>query len=307
MVHKELITDDSGENGDPFNFSKLEEGETGEEKEFVITPDTKIDEIETNVIEYLKNDLSLNSNLLIYVLKKKTPEELESIFNTPEVDELGEDCISEVKERIENLEVLEKEHFTFLVPIDKWEDGKIELPKNEEADYIAPSDLTAILKQPVIYNYSKETDGRNSDTDDYVVFDEEWVGKEIRHFPWSKELLRTAEEIKEKFGYHLPKSWKPIVEGLREQLNKEGKDGSDNKQVSTALRERLRLALSGGCVWGDLANVGESGTFWSASGRSASYAEFLNIFSSGVFSPVDFGDRDTGLSVRLVRSKNDKE
>ncbi len=305
-------TNKSGEgNGDPLGFSKL--GEMDEKKEYVITKETKINEIEGNLEKYLENDLDLESNLLTYALKEKleeNPEELKKIFVSPNVKgklkEKGAEHIAQMIERIRNLEVIEKEHYTFLIPIDKWEEGKIELPKNKEADYIAPSDLTAILKQPVTHNFNKETDGRSSNTKDYVVYGEDWVGKEIHHFPNSKELLGANEEIEERFGYHLPEDWGPIRDGIRDQLNEEGRDGNDFSERERVYEERLRLAKSGYVREGDLKFVGEGCCFLIA-GRNPNTGNGYDWkFGSSSFVSASTYACD-GESVRLVRSKNDEE
>ncbi|MBR3368524.1 hypothetical protein IKG45_01890 [Candidatus Saccharibacteria bacterium] len=287
--------------------------EYAKEKGYIF-PDTKIDEIEENISKYLVNDLDLNSNLLTFALKKKleeSPEELKKVFVSPDVEEKlkekGAEHIAQMRERIKNLETIETEHYTFLVPIDKWEEGKIELPENNEGDYIAPGDLTAILKQPVNYSVEYETDGRVFDWRGEVeVYGENWVGKEVHHFPLGKELLGVNEEIKERFGYHLPESWKPIVGGLKDQLNKEGRDGSDDEEISLALRERLRLTFSGYVREGVLKYVGEVGFFWSATENDEGHAWQFEI-SDFVAHQNEYGVHSHGSLVRMVRNKEDKE
>ena len=277
-----------------------------------IIPETTVDDIEGNLEKYLGNDIDLKSNLLVYILKKKlegSPEELRKVFMSEnmkeKLKELGPDHIRYMGERIKNLEVFEIENYTFMLPKDQWEKGKIELPENEEGKYLALSDFTAILKQPVNYNWEEETDGRAGDAS-YVVYDEKWVGKEIRHFPWSKELFEAEERLLKPNGYSIPKSWKSIVEGLKEQLaGEQGVDDSeiDDSDISSALRERLELAFSG-CVWQSDLRVGAYGNFWSATEKSEDEAFYLNFTSDAVDPENGYYRRSNAQSVRCVASES---
>ena len=90
-------------------------------------------------------------------------------------------------------------HFEFRVPIDEWNENKKVLPEGAGAKFIAPSDLTATLLEPFYYDPSYETDGR-TDWRPALVYDEKWVGKEIRLFPWCKELFEFLGWLRKKHG-----------------------------------------------------------------------------------------------------------
>ena len=296
-----------------------EQDESEDNSESLITLDTTIDRVRANLAEYLKSDKTLESHLLVYALKEKmgllndNPEKL----SLKELEELCKDIIPEaikdktlpklaylhnVAERIKNLEVLETKSYIFMLPKDKWNEGKIKLPNPENnpdtPEHIAPTDLTAILKEPVYYDWNYETDGRNTDNPS-LVYDEKWVGKEIRHFPWSKELIREANEnLLKPNGYHIPESWEPTVNSLTAELVRErdiSPDDIRDSEISTALRERLGLA-----VWrGDPKRAGEIGSFWSSSERSEVYAYCFHFDFDEVY-PESIDNRDCTFSVRCV-------
>lgn len=196
-------------------------------------------------------------------------------------------------------------HFEFRVPIDEWNEKKIPLPEGAGAQFIAPSDLTAILLEPFYYDWSYETDGRMTDGLT-LVYDEEWVGKEIRHFPWCKELLEFLDCLKKQYGWTITESWKPIVDGLRSlQIRKKIRKGGvvAPEEVlgydPSALWEAFDLAFSGCVIEGELRYVGGSGCFWSASEESACRAWYLNFDSRHVY-PTDYDYRYVAQSVRCV-------
>ena len=249
--------------------------ENPEKIDWNITPETTISNIESHPLPFLEQALRdhnanskinpvtgeriidteiIKSNMLVYVLKRIQETDIEKfdeIMEEPSiVEQLGKEpgLRDRLEDRIENLEYLETESYIFLLPKDQWDEKKIILPKNEEADYIAPADLTAILKAPVTYDWSREIgkEGYNAD----VVYDASWVGREIRHFPWSAELFKAEDELLKPNGYHIPKSWEPIVNGIVRRLGLKvtGKpyqqnDGAD--KISLDLRESLGVMLSG--------------------------------------------------------------
>ncbi|MDO5474964.1 MAG: hypothetical protein Q4F61_01085, partial [Candidatus Saccharibacteria bacterium] len=172
---------------------------------------------------------------------------------------------------------------------------KIPLPEGAGAQFIAPSDLTAILLEPFYYDWNYETDGRiplwlaykyklsagNASClgePPFLVYGEEWVGKEIRHFPWCKELLEFLDCLKKQYGWTIAESWGPIVYSLTAELARErGVSLEDirGSQKSLALRGRFDLAFSG-YVWkGNLWHVDSCGCFWSATEFSADDAGFF--------------------------------
>lgn len=275
------------------------------ETESPLSPDVTIDQVRDNLEQYLKDDLRLESNLLTYALKEKLAdaqdqddiiEALKDIYAPilPNKMEHRNLYFSIIAERIKNLETYETENYIFMLPKDKWEEGKIALPENAEATYIVPNDLTAILKTPVDYDCNYETDGRITD-DLYIVYDERWIGKEIRHFPWSKELFQAESAIMKPNGYHIPKSWLPITKALEQQYHL-----TSEEELSEILRSKLNLAFSG-CVWeGDLDYVGYYGYFWSASEESARYAYCLRFNADGVGPEGSYVTRSVARSVRCV-------
>ncbi|MBQ6313260.1 hypothetical protein IJI29_00090 [Candidatus Saccharibacteria bacterium] len=196
-------------------------------------------------------------------------------------------------------------HFEFRVPIDEWNEKKIPLPEGAGAQFIAPSNLTAILLEPFYYDWSYETDGQVT-YDPTLVYDEKWVGKEIRHFPWCKELFEFLDCLKKQYGWTITESWIPIVGGLPSPLldDKIRKGGVVAPEEvffidPFALPERFGLAFSG-YVWkGDLRRVGERGSFWSASEYLADSARNL-YFDSGSVVPEDWSRRCAAASVRCV-------
>ena len=266
----------------------------------IINENTTLDKIEDNLEKYLKNNFDLSSNMLVYVLKQqqeKSPDKLTRIFTNLS---LSQDKVGEIMERVKNLETYETKNYIFMLPKDKWNEGRIKLPEGDnqselDPKFIAPSDLTAILKQPVDYDYSYETDGQMTDDDPSMVYNEKWVGKEIRHFPWTKELLKTNEEFLKPNGFHIPtgEDWIQIYDNLK------AKYGDYSIAISTALREDLNLAFSGGVWKGDLEDVGDDGYFWSASELSANYARCLS-FNSVDVNPEDWDYRVSANSVRCA-------
>ncbi|MBR5939014.1 hypothetical protein IKZ77_00465 [Candidatus Saccharibacteria bacterium] len=194
-------------------------------------------------------------------------------------------------------------HFEFRVPIDEWNEKKIPLPEGAEAQFIAPSDLTAILLEPFYYDWSYETDGQITGEPPALVYGEEWVGKEICHFPRCKELFEFLDWLKKEYGWTITKSWRPTVDSLTAELARERGVSPENiwgySEKTLALRERLGLAFSG-YVWeGDLKRVGSFGCFWSASESLADSARCL-FFDSGYVDPESWDYRNYAQSVRCV-------
>lgn len=303
-----------------------------------ITPETTVDNIRSNFETYLLEDIELSSNLLTFILKTelgRMNQEPQGSFNEDDIirflvsrsvtagsgaisdrmsaagkaivdriNELGGmGRISQMAERINNLETLETKNYVFMLPRDQWDKKKIELPENTEGTHIAPADLTAILKAPVEYDWNYETDGKGTD-EPTLVYGPDWVGREVKHFPWSKELFEAEDQLLEPNGYHIPKSWQPIVDGIATQLGIETTGGiywyaDGGSTISSALRDRFNLTFSG-FVWeGKPHNAGSSGCFWSSSEDSASYAFYLN-FNNGGVDPELSDSRSDAQSVRCV-------
>ena len=190
------------------------------------------------------------------------------------------------------------------------------MPPNTEATHIAPTDLTAILKAPVTYDWSREIgkEGYNAD----VVYDASWVGREIRHFPWSAELFKAEDELLKPNGYHIPKSWEPIVNGIVRRLGLKvtGKpyqqnDGAD--KISLDLRESLGVMLSGYInvhtiedrfyneeKLSRLENVDGWGSFWSTAKSESPGGAYSLFFNTVMVNPKAHDRRSHALSVRCV-------
>ena len=299
--------------------------ETPEKIDWNITSETTISNIESHPLPFLEQALRdysskehdpndtevIKSNMLVYVLKRIQETDIEKfdgIMEDPSiVEQLGKEpgLRDRLEDRIENLEYLETENYIFLLPKDQWDEKRIALPPNTEATHIAPADLTAILKAPVYYDWNKETNGGKKDIPT-LVYDEDWVGREIRHFPWSIELFEAEDKLLKPNGYYIPKSWQPIVDGIATQLgmNATGgaylSDGGGDK-TSTALRNKFNLSFSG-YVWiGKVLDgkVDEKGYFWSAAVCSAVDAYCLYSGEDHVV-PKDDGNRAYAQSVRCV-------
>lgn len=296
-----------------------DESELEPESEIIITPDTTIDEVRNNLEQYLKADPKLDSNLVVYALKeqlKLLPNQTDNpdIFNQlgiqvngPSSDNmtiirsLEELCknivpdslrdktlprlayLHKIAERVKNLEVLETENYIFMLPKDKWEEDKIRLPNPEydpsAPEFVAPRNLTAILKSPVYYDWGYETDYQSGKNTLEWVYDESWIGKEIHHFPWSKELIEEADEkLLKPNGFTIPIEWKPVVDSLKSQLAKE--QGVlplhvPDSDLIVALRDRLHMTFSGNVYKGLLDNVGSIGVFWSKFGYADLPSRYL--------------------------------
>ena len=307
-LDRPIETLDTYNNEDPriTEFRKKYDAKYAAEMGYII-PDTTIADIEGNLEKYLGNDLGLASNLLVYVLKKQlktTPENVRRAFGSSSIRkklaELGTDYVQAMVERVRSLEIFETENYAFMLPRDQWS-KRIDLPNDPENRSLAPSDLTAILKHSVSYNYDQESDGRSSwGTSD--VYDESWVGREIRHFPWSKELFEAEDKLLKPHGYSIPKSWRPIVDGLKQQIATEkgiDQDEVSGRELSSALREKLGLTFAGWLFAGRRRRVGGYGCFWSASEESAKLACCLD-FGSSLVLPGYYEDRAYAQSVRCV-------
>ena len=312
-------------NSQSVGFKVVSAMETPEKIDWNITPETTISNIESHPLPFLEQALRdysskehdpndtevIKSNMLVYVLKRIQETDIEKfdeIMEDPSiVEQLGKEpgLRDRLESRIENLEYLETENYIFLLPKDQWDEKKIMLPKNEEADYIAPTNLTAILKAPVIYDWNKETNGEIKKLS--TVYGEDWVGREIRHFPCSIELFEAEEKLLKPNGYHIPKSWEPIVSRIAERIGLHlngniyvnSNNANGEKELSSALRDEkgLNLAFSG-YVWaGKLKNVGKIGFFWSATAAGGAYGLGFN---EGAVTPENYDDRSGAQSVRCV-------
>lgn len=250
-------------------FKKKYGAEYAAEMGYII-PDTTVTDIEGNLVKYLENDLDLSSNLLVYVLKRQlraAPETVRGVFGSPSIRhrlaELGTNYVHTMVERVRSLETFETDNYVFMLPQDQWS-KRINLPNDPEKRALVPSDLTAILKSPVTYDYAQESDGRST-LSPTTVYDESWVGREIRHFPWSKELFEAEDRLLKPHGYSIPKSWKTIIDGLRQQIATEqgaSKEQISDSTISSALRDRFGLTFAGwvsGGLRGALARSAVSG------------------------------------------------
>lgn len=272
-----------------------------------IIPDTKITDIEGNLVEYIKGDPGLTSNLLTYAIKKGAGEKCgQGDGGTTRVaiceflHELGIEPTNEMLERIENLETYETQSYVFLLPKDQWTSEKIELPEDSGYRYIAPGDLTAVLKKSVAYDWKYETDGEE---DGWIeVYDASWVGREIRHFPWSKEVFEAEEHLIKPEGYEIPQSWRPVLDAVRRRLAAErGVKAADisERELRQGLTEQLKLSL-GGCVHsGTVRNAGSRGYWWTSTVYSATTARNMALYSS-VASSVESSYRYRGFSLRCL-------
>lgn len=176
---------------------------------------------------------------------------------------------------IQRIVAYRTKHFEFRVPVDEWNEKKIPLPEGAGAQFIAPSDLTAILLEPFYYDWSYETDGQMTDGPT-LVYDEEWVGKEIRHFPWCKELLEFLNWLKKEHGWYIIASWIPFYKATVRYF---GNIGAILK-ANHAFRTYYNLELSGFVQNGNLMEAGKWGHFRSASELSAAgKADNLHISS----------------------------
>lgn len=260
---------------------------------------TKISDVNENLERYLKNDLDLSSNLMTYVLKKQfetEPEKVQEMFSR-----VNPDHVSEMMERLRNFETLETEHFVFMLPKDRWDKNKIELPENEEGRFVAPENLTAILKTPMNYDWKYETNGeRNAEIS--LIFGEKYVGREVRHFPFCKELFLAEEKLLEPNGYHIPKDWKEITNSIKNKIANEKQISSDeekNKDTIDALIRELNIPLDG--HFSDiLFHVGLFGYYWSSVVNNSTSAYVLCFTANGDLYPPYSVNRANGFSVRCV-------
>ena len=183
--------------------------------------------------------------------------------------------------------------------IEEWNRAKIPLSEGAGAKFIAPKNLVVRLKEPFYYDWEYETDGRIDRREPTLVYGKDWVGKNIEHFPYCKELLEINEKLKQ-YGWRIPVSWSPIVDALRAQLVEEEKmDDISREELSIALQNRL-LLTRGGRVWeGDLTRVSKFGHYWPASREFADGAFALWFSSDNVCLDYDVIGC-CALSVRCV-------
>ena len=272
-----------------FDEHMKEDSENGEKNEkFLITSDTTLNEIEGNIESYLRNDPNLNSNLLVYALKQKTPEELNSIFEAPTVRGPDEEHIAEMRERIKNFETYETENYVFMLPKDKWEEGKTNIPDDPEGRFIVSENLTAVVKQPFLNQENK------------VVYNRDDVGKEVCFFEWDKELLNAKKNLLELNGYTIPE-WSSIIKKVGDEIGSFPMMGDvgcriDGDRELALWEEKLGLNRpgirfqNGDEVYG----VGEKGEYWSDEKNNASVLDFRYEKKNGSLTDSLYGDRGTG-------------
>ena len=263
-----------------------------------------IDEVRNNLEKYLEDDPGLDSNLLTFALKERVikqlakigklnqGETLSSITSTVQLQDIIEilkdiyvPILSKIEgdtsnhaviltilaERVKNLETYETKHYIFMLPKDKWDDNRIPLPPNDEGTHIAPTDLTAILKEPVRYDWGEETNGEVTKDPFHnelatLVYDENWVGQEIRHFPWCKELFGEEganEKLLKSNGYHVPKEWGEIIDAIKNQCRQENGINPSNKDFTKILVNNFGLESNGQIVGASFV-ARSNGFFWSS-------------------------------------------
>lgn len=217
-----------------------------EKKRFTINEETKISDIESNIAKYLewslKSEKPLESNLLMYSLKKLYEEDIEKFDNimaTPAIAESLKDAKLQdtLNERIEKLEYFDTPDYTFLVPIDQWNENAKILPANRDGIRAIMPKLTAILKQPV-----------NLRDKNMVIYDEKWVGKEIEHFPPCRDLAELEKKIQDTIDDHLciPRDWYGIVNSVRNDLAQKGLcSPNDFNSIGDALVKTFDFTYSG--------------------------------------------------------------
>ena len=210
---------------------------------------------------------------------------LERVFSSsPALQEklsgLPEDHLAKLAERIKNLEIYETNNYVFMLPKDKWEEDKTKLPPNDEATFIAPNNLTAILKAPV-----------------EPVYGEEWVGKEIHHFPWSEELLEANEALLKPNGYRIPIYWNDITDAIEQTQGPEG------EKQSEYMRDELGLTLSG-FIWDNKPYyVGEHGCYWSSKPLAKDNPICLALDHEKVSPVCGTANRRYAIAVRCVSGR----
>lgn len=283
-------------------------------KDYTINGDTTIAEIESDLSGFLEHDLKskdpLQSNLLVYAMKElyeNDSKRYDEIMAMPGINErmAHRPHLKEfLDSRIENLECLKTRDYVFLVPKDKWQiRGRTMLPSrtilpSRYASNITPN-LTAILRHPVELNYKKEMGVEDYPQDTKRVYDESWVGKEIEHFPFGKQLLEAEAMIQEKVSDSLmiPESWEAVFGGSI--------SGSD-------LRRLYGFSLSGMVIGGKLFAEGETGVYWASTRdvfamMQSDYAykkperECLRIDNGSRDARLVPTSWDVGCSVRLVQ------
>ena len=276
-----------------------------------LLPETTINEVRDNLLKYLEDDPRLDSNLLTYALKEKViealrasnklgkTETLSSIKDQPNIHlqdivEILKDIyppaipetgnisrntyLTIIAERVKNLETYETKHYIFMLPRDKWDDNRIPLPENSEGAYLTPSDLTAILKEPVYFDWNYETDGEVIKEAE-LVYDEKWIDREIRHFPWCKELFKTERNLLTPYGYHIPKRWSRIINAIKEQYRQKNGTKPSGNELAEILINDYCLGLSGCVRDASIYDRGSGGSYWSSTAYNSNYAYHLYLIS----------------------------
>ena len=301
-IDRPIVTLDTYNNEDP-RIPELKKrydcGELTRQYGLIIPDVTTISDIQANVPGCVEQDPELKSNLLSYVLKKK----IES-GDTADIQEVINN--SEMMEYLKNFETYETKNLVFFLPKDRWQKGKNNLPhpvetKDGPINAIAPADLTALLKQPIEYNYTYETDGVKTKDDEgqtsSTIYNDSWVGKEIHHFPWTKELLETNEKLLKPNGFTIPADWRPIIDSIKE-IQKPG------ERLTDTLQNTFRFSFAGGFIFdgGQVYTQGDYGRWWSSTAISSDDAYNLNADSNGYVNPQNYDTRLDGSSVRCVLS-----
>ena len=187
-----------------------------------------------------------------------------------------------------------------MLPKDKWDDNKIPLPENDEGAYIAPADLTAILKEPVYFDWDYETNGIITDPPD-LVYDEKWVGREIRHFPWSRELFETERRLLRPYGYRIPKKWDKTIDAIKNQYRQKNGTDPSSKELVEILINDYDLRANGAVRNASIiyrGNWGDFGVYWSSFARG--YEEVYCLAIARFVLVRDIMRRSSGGSVRCI-------
>lgn len=287
-----------------------EDDESGVEDDFSIDRETTLFDIRDNLTEYLAQDLKsekpLQSNLLTFVLKyyyETDVEKFDEVMSDPSVRvqlDSNPELEEKIEKRIESLEYAQIGNYIFLFPRDQWDENKTELTeRNGEGRYLTP-ELTAILMDPVEFCYGDTFDGDSSeDKTRYVVYGEEWVGREVRHFPFSKELIAAEARAQKIFGkdYHIPKSLEAFYLAVRKQVLEEKAvdpiplNYSQMKKLKEAISQKFiseyGFSLSGYVTDSELARTDVVGFYWQNQKERGTHIGRCLVVSMGDFPGVN--------------------
>ncbi len=227
---------------------------------FVISLTTTQD-IKNNLPAFLKNDLDLSSNLLVYVLKQNyenNPQGLSDLIGEAGITTNritdgtgdGHDLLDEIMQRIHNLKTFTYKSNTFLLPKDKWDEDKIAIPNTKNPTFLAPTNLTAVHNSTRIMEAN---------------------GMEDQEFT-EEEMLAVEKELLIPNGYQLPSDWHDIIEHVMQKT-----DGD----IGYSYETKLCFALHNGL------NM-PSGSYWSNDRKASGF--YHEILTLGDHSDVSLND-----------------